>query len=136
MNDNTLRFSDRVEDYIKYRPNYPDNIIGILEEAIKIDPTKIVADIGSGTGICSVPFLKTGYTVFGVERNNEMRAAAERLLSAFPNFKSVNGSAENTTLPGNSVDLIFSGQAFHWFNKEKSKAEFNKILSSKGNIIL
>ena len=73
MNDNTKRFSDRVEDYIRYRPNYPEKIVKILEEKISLDKNKTIADIGSGTGISSKLFLKNGYKVIGVEPNKEMR---------------------------------------------------------------
>lgn len=136
MIDNTKRFSDRAEDYVKYRPHYPEGLVQKLEEVIGLNPSKIIADIGSGTGLSSLPFLNIGYTVIGVEPNKEMREAAEQSFSFFPNYRSVNGSAEKTNLPAKSVDLIFSGQAFHWFNKEKSKTEFSRILKHKGNIVL
>lgn len=136
MTDNTQRFSERVADYIKYRPHYPERLVQILEETIKLDPAKIIADIGAGTGISSLPFLQKGYMVMGVEPNKEMREAAEQSLSHFSNFKSVDGTAEKTNLQDNSVDLIFCGQAFHWFNQQKSKLEFNRILRQGGNIVL
>ena len=136
MKDNTKRFSDRVQDYIKYRPHYPGNLIPFLRENTGLNETKIIADIGSGTGISSVPFLKNNNKVFGVEPNKEMREAAEKLLSVYPNFVSVDGSSEETNLPGNFVDIIFSGQAFHWFDKTKCKTEFERILKKNGNIVL
>ena len=136
MSDNTKRFSDRVKDYIKYRPNYPAEVAYILERETKLNITKKIADIGSGTGISSLLFLKRNYEVIGVEPNKEMRNAAEQMLSEFKKFESVEGTAENTNLPDKSVDLIFSGQAFHWFDKEKSKIEFNRILKDNGNIVL
>ena len=136
MNDNTKRFSGRVEDYIKYRPSYPKEIVKILEEKIQLDKSKTIADIGSGTGISSKLFLENDFKVIGVEPNKEMREAAEQLLSPFVNFISVNGTAEKTNLPGKSIDLIFCGQAFHWFDKKKSKIEFDRILKSDGNIVL
>ena len=92
--------------------------------------------IGSGTGISSKLFLKNGCKVIGVEPNKEMREAAQQLLSGFANFKSVNGAAEKTNLSDESVDVIFCGQAFHWFDKEKSKIEFGRILKKNGNIVL
>jgi ubiquinone/menaquinone biosynthesis C-methylase UbiE len=136
MKDNTKRFSDRVEDYIRYRPTYPKEIIDILEEEIQLDKSKIIADIGSGTGISSQLFLENDLTVIGVEPNKEMREAAEQILLRYVNFKSVNGSAENTNLQDRSIDMIFCGQAFHWFDKEKGKIEFERILKNNGNIVL
>lgn len=134
--DNTKRFSDRVNDYIKYRPNYPIELISILKESIELSKDKIVADIGSGTGISSQLFLENHNVVYGVEPNKEMREAQELILNKYNNFRSINGTAEATTLPTNEIDIIFVGQAFHWFDKNKSKIEFNRILKDTGNIVL
>lgn len=124
---NTERFSDRVDNYIKYRPHYPDGIIPYLQQETGLTPQTIIADIGVGTGISSLPFLDNGNTVWGVEPNREMRQAAEKILARFPSFKAVSGSAEHTMLPDASVDMILAGQAFHWFNHESAKAEFIRI---------
>lgn len=136
MPDNTKRFSDRVEDYIKYRPNYPPGLVDALGKAMSLHGAEIIADIGSGTGISSLPFLISGHKVLGVEPNKEMREAAEEQLRSFTNFTSIDGQAEKTNLPGNSVDVIVCGQAFHWFDRQKSKMEFNRILAEKGNVVL
>jgi SAM-dependent methyltransferase len=132
----TTRFSDRVEDYIKYRPPYPESLIDVLKKAVNLRQETVIADIGSGTGISSILFLKNKNKVLGVEPNKEMREAAEQLLHDHPNFISVNGAAEQTTLSNKSIDLIFCGQAFHWFDKEKSKKEFKRILREDGHIVL
>ena len=116
MHNSTSRFSDRVDNYIKYRPDYPTEIIPYLQKEIGFNSTTIIADIGSGTGISAELFLKNGNQVFGVEPNKEMREAAEKLLGKYELFISINGSAEQTTLPENSIDLIVAAQAFHWFD--------------------
>lgn len=133
--DNTNRFSNRVEDYIRYRPTYPNDMIKVLENKMGLNNTKVIADIGSGTGLSSIPFLKNGNVVYGIEPNKEMREAQEHFLSGYSKFISVNGTAENTSLKPKSVDIIFSGQAFHWFDKVLSKKEFSKILKDNGNIV-
>lgn len=136
MTDNTKRFADHVNDYIKYRPSYPQQMLKVLEQRISFNKGKIVADIGSGTGLSSIPFLENGNKVFAVEPNEEMRAAQERMLAQFNQFTSINGTAESTTLADHSVDIIFSGQAFHWFDKIASKEEFRRILKPNGTIVL
>ncbi|HEY5369778.1 MAG TPA: class I SAM-dependent methyltransferase [Hanamia sp.] len=136
MKTSTTRFSDRVDDYIKFRPHYPSQIIEGLKRKIGFSKEDIVADIGSGTGISSEIFIDNGNKVFAVEPNTEMRQAAEITFSEKPNFISVNGTAENSNLESNSIDLIFCGQAFHWFNKQVSKLEFSRILRANGNIVL
>ncbi|MDE1193256.1 MAG: class I SAM-dependent methyltransferase [Arachidicoccus sp.] len=136
MSNNTTRFSNRVDNYVKYRPDYPKEIISFLQEKYLLASDKTIADIGSGTGISSKLFLDNYYTVTGVEPNKEMRDKSEELLKSYPLFSTKNGTAENTTLPNNSVDAILVGQAFHWFDREKCKPEFERILKPKGLLVL
>jgi ubiquinone/menaquinone biosynthesis C-methylase UbiE len=134
--NSTTRFSDRVENYIKYRPHYPPEVIDYLQSQNVLADSSVIADIGSGTGISTEMFLNNGNTVYGVEPNKEMREAAERLLKDYKNFVSVNGTAEETTLKNKSIDIVTAGQAFHWFDIPKSKAEFKRILKDTGYVVL
>ncbi len=134
--DSKERFSNRVQNYIKYRPGYPKEIIDFLTDKINFRSGWKIADIGSGTGILSKLFLENGNKVLGVEPNEEMRKAGEHQLKNYPNFISINGSSENTGIDADKVDLITAGQAFHWFNVEKSKKEFKRILNENGYVIL
>ena len=136
MLDPTKRFSKRVENYIKYRPGYPAEIIPLLETACGLTPQSVVADLGSGPGFLTERFLKHGNKVYGVEPNPDMRAAGERLLEKYPKFVSIDASAEETTLPNQSINLIAAGQAFHWFDRAKTKPEFKRILKPKGWVVL
>ena len=103
---------------------------------MNLQASSIIADIGSGTGISARLFLENGNRVFGVEPNAAMRGAAEDFLRDFPNFESVDGTAENTNLPDKSVDFIVAAQAFHWFNEEKTRSEFLRILRAGGFVAL
>ncbi|NML42027.1 class I SAM-dependent methyltransferase [Chitinophaga sp. G-6-1-13] len=136
MQNNTSRFSNRVEDYVKYRPHYPIEMITYLEQQSVLQPGMLLADIGSGTGISSELFLQKGYTVLGVEPNKEMREKSEELLKDYPEFNAVDGTAEHTTLEKHCIDVIIAGQAFHWFNQETTRTEFQRILKSTGYVVL
>ncbi|HUU76772.1 MAG TPA: class I SAM-dependent methyltransferase [candidate division Zixibacteria bacterium] len=136
LKDSTKRFSDRVENYIKYRPSYPEKIIQELEKKQIISRDTVIADIGSGTGIFTELLLNTGCQVYAIEPNNEMRVAAEKRLQKNLSFTSVSGTAENTKLTNNSIDLITVAQAFHWFDLEKTRIEFQRILKEKRYIAL
>src|ERR1700722_18650168 len=116
MLDPTKRFTGRSENYIRYRPGYPAEIINLLRDRCGLTPASAVADIGSGTGKISEIFLENGNPPFGGEPNRDMREAGERLLLHFPNFTSVIGTAEDTTLPDGSMDFVVAAQAFHWFD--------------------
>ena len=132
----TERFSNRVENYIKYRPHYPGEILDYLSDKGILKKDSDIADVGSGTGILSELFLKNGNKVYGIEPNKEMREAGEEYLKQYTNFISVDGTSENIPLEKFSVDLITAGQAFHWFDIPKTKREFRRILKPEGRVIL
>jgi SAM-dependent methyltransferase len=132
----TSRFSDRVENYVLYRPGYPKEVIQELKAACGLAPSHVVADVASGTGIWTRMLLENGNPVFGVEPNAEMREAGERLLAVFPKFSSVAGTAEATTLADQSVDFVTAAQAAHWFNRQRARREFVRILKPGGWLVL
>lgn len=134
--DPTQRFLGRVENYARYRPGYPAEVLQLLRDECGLIVDSTVADIGSGTGILARMFLENGNRVFGVEPNGEMRAAGERLLADYGRFTSVAGKAEETTLPDESVDFVTAGQAFHWFDAEGAREEFARILKPEGWVVL
>ena len=132
----TSRFSDRVQNYVRYRPGYPPEALEVLKKECGLLPEHVVADIASGTGIWTRMLLENGNRVFGVEPNADMREAGERLLSAFPSFSSIAGTAEATKLPYQSVDFVMAAQAAHWFDREGSRREFLRILKPEGWLVL
>lgn len=134
--DPTRRFSSRVENYVQYRPGYPQSVLATLKNECQLTEASVIADVGSGTGILTELFLKNGNPVFAIEPNLEMRQAGERLLQHYPHVQSIEGTAEATTLRDASVDFVSVGQAFHWFERQKAKAEFLRILKPKGWVML
>ncbi len=125
--DSTQRFSSRVGNYVRYRPDYPAAVLDLLKSDCGFTRESIIADIASGTGIFTRMLLDNGNRVFGVEPNAEMRNAAEEFLRAYSGFTSVPGTAESTTLAAHSVDLVTAAQAAHWFDREKARREFVRI---------
>ena len=132
----TERFSSRVENYVRYRPGYPAEVLELLRTECGLAAESIIAEVGSGTGKLTELLLQSESRVFGVEPNREMREAGERLLKGSQRFTSVAASAEMTTLLTGSVDVIVAGQAFHWFDQERSRTEFLRILKPGGWVVL
>ncbi len=132
----TSRFSDRVENYVRYRPSYPPEALAALKSECGLNPGHVVADVASGTGIWSRILLENGNGVFGVEPNVDMRQAGERLLAEFPKFSSIAGTAEATTLASHSVDFVTAAQAAHWFDRARARQEFVRILKTGGWLVL
>jgi len=136
MANPTQRFSTRVENYVRYRPRYPKEIVALLTKDCGLQTDSVIADVGSGTGFLAELFLTNGNRVFGIEPNGPMREAGERFLASYSSFTSLDATAEATTLPDQSIDFVTAGQAFHWFNRDQCRMEFRRILRAGGWVVL
>ncbi|WP_110513150.1 class I SAM-dependent methyltransferase [Herpetosiphon llansteffanensis] len=136
MSDNRQRFSNRVADYVQFRPNYPSEIFGPLHQQHGFGSSSIVADIGAGTGIWSEQLLEHGATVYAIEPNAPMREASLQLAARYPQFQALDGSAEATGLADQSVNWITAAQAFHWFEPNATRREWQRILRPEGWVAL
>jgi SAM-dependent methyltransferase len=134
--DSTERFSSRVDAYLRARPRYPDALARVLADEFELAADAIVADIGSGTGLSCLPFLRAGFRVFGVEPNAPMRAASADALAEYRNFEARDGTAEATGIAAGSCDLVVAGQAFHWFRHAEFRREVMRILKPGGWLAL
>src|SRR5271170_1176332 len=132
----TARFSDRVENYVRYRPGYPPEVLDLLRAECGLKPSHIVADIASGTGVFTRLLLENGNSVFAVEPNTEMREIGRQQLESYDRLASVAGTAEQTTLRSASVDFVTAAQAAHWFDLPRARAEFARILRPDGWCVL
>jgi SAM-dependent methyltransferase len=135
-NNAVARFSDRVEDYVKYRPGYPSQVVDFLQNRCGLNSKSVVADIGSGPGNLARLFVAISCELFAVEPNAPMREAGEQLLGSANGYHSIDGTAEGTRLPTHTIDFITVGQAFHWFDWPRAKSEFLRILRPGGWVAL
>ncbi len=141
--DNTARFTTRVTSYVASRPTYPPKILSLLDDQFHLPLGATIVDLGSGTGILTAQLLEhfkdKGIKVLGLEPNEAMRKAAEEALATQMrdgHFVSMNKTSENTGLQDRSVDLVIAGQAFHWFDVEKTRQECLRILKPEGGVAL
>ncbi len=129
-------FSTKVADYEASRPDYPEALFAMLAAEGALAAGATVADVGAGTGLLTRGLLQHGWTVVAVEPNAGMRRAADRRLGGMAGYRSVEGSAESMPLAESSVDLVTAAQAFHWFDIERSRAEFLRVLKPAGRVAL
>lgn len=124
------RFSDRAEDYARFRPTYPIAAIAVILDGLGHPADLIAADLGAGTGISSRLLANQGFQVWAIEPNESMQQTAE----PHPRVTFVTGTAEQTGLPDDFVDLITCFQSFHWFDSAKTLPEMHRILKSTGRL--
>jgi SAM-dependent methyltransferase len=134
--DTTNKFTGKANIYSKYRPSYPAEYIDYLVSYNNLTSNKLIADVGSSTGILTRLLLDNKLKVIAVEPNEDMRNIAEKSLNDYPDFISKNGTAENTGIENESVDLVTVAQAFHWFDKSKFNMECKRILKPNANVAL
>lgn len=129
-------FSGKVADYVASRPDYPAELFTALRDKCSLLPGAKVADIGAGTGLLTQGLLSAGYEVVAVEPNAAMRLAADCNLGHNVGYRSVEGTAEAVPLESCSVDLITAAQAFHWFDVDRAREEFLRVLRPHGHVAL
>jgi ubiquinone/menaquinone biosynthesis C-methylase UbiE len=131
-NESVKCFSGRAQKYDRYRAAYPDSLIDFLVAECGLGPGATVADLGSGTGTLTCMLLERGNSVFAIEPNPDMRRIAEYSLNTYEGFHSIAATAEATTLPDSSVDLITVGRAMQWFDADSALKEMRRILKPLG----
>jgi len=126
-------FSTKSEQYQDFRPSYP---LALIEMIFTNTESPIVVELGSGTGKLTQLYTEYAKKIYAIEPNSEMRLAAEKQLSHFPNHTSVSASAENTHLPDHCADVIIAAESYHWFDNDVARAEIRRILKPNGHVFL
>jgi SAM-dependent methyltransferase len=130
--DPTGRFTNRADDYVRYRPSYPAAAIDALLAGLGPPERLVAVDVGAGTGISSRLLAERGVRVSAVEPNRAMREAA----AAHPGVTWLDGTAEAIPLPDATADLTLAAQAFHWFRPEESLREMARVTRNGGRLAL
>jgi SAM-dependent methyltransferase len=121
--------------YHQSRPPYPAAVVDFVVEHTEPWALAVVADVGCGTGLSTLPFRRLAGTLIGIEPDPAMRTVAEEKLTVH-GVTVLSGSAEQTGLPDNSVSLIIAASCFEWFNHRQAATEWRRILVPDGRILL
>jgi SAM-dependent methyltransferase len=128
----TGRFSNRADDYVRFRPSYPAEAIDALVAGLPGPEGLLAVDVGAGTGISSRLLAERGVRVTAVEPNRAMREAA----APHPGVIWVDGTAEALPVADGAADLVLAAQAFHWFRAEESLREMARVTRPGGRLAL
>jgi SAM-dependent methyltransferase len=104
-------------------------VLDRAQEALGLAADSRVLDLGAGTGRLTRDLVKRFAEVTAVEPDDEMR----RLLDAGTVLA---GSAEAVPLGAKSVDAVFVGDAFHWFDTRRAIAEIARVLVPRGGLAI
>ena len=118
-------FGRAADRYESGRPDWPDAAV----DAVGLSADSVVLDLGAGTGKLSRVLVSRYARVIAVEPLEAMRAVLEAVV---PDAEVLEGSAEEIPLPDHSVDGVFSGDSFHWFDKGRALTEIARVLRPGG----
>jgi ubiquinone/menaquinone biosynthesis C-methylase UbiE len=120
---------ERASLYERFRLPYPRAAIQDLLDCV--GSPNVVADIGAGTGQLARSFAEVASTIYAVEPESAMREVGSEALASCQSVTFVDGTAEQTRLGTDTVDLIVVGNAYHRF-REESRQELLRILKPGG----
>ena len=127
-------FEGLADNYSQNRPQYPQRLIGRLLDRMPEGPLTVV-DVAAGTGISTRVLAKvigTRAGIVGIEPSEDMRRRALQDTQDRPNVRYADGTAEALGFADGSVDLVFVGEALHWFDRQKFYAEVDRVLKPGG----
>jgi SAM-dependent methyltransferase len=126
-------FEAAAAEYERHRPEYPQEGLRWAGEQFGLEPGARVLDVGAGTGKLTRGLVALGFEVVAVEPGASM---LQQLRSAVPEAEALEGPAESIPLPDESVEGVFAGQAYHWFDRGRALPELHRVLSPGGGLAL
>ncbi|MBT1164820.1 class I SAM-dependent methyltransferase [Bifidobacterium felsineum] len=127
------KFHGKAQVYAEGRPGYPATAIRYIDDVIRHElgetarDNATIADIGAGTGKFTSAIAGLGVPVHAVEPDADMRTELVQNMREFANVTVHDGTADDTGLPAQSVDVITVAQAMHWFAPDRFAAECRRI---------
>jgi SAM-dependent methyltransferase len=122
-----LSFGNVAATYHRVRPAYSRPLLDAAQEALELDAGAHVLDLGAGTGRLTEELGRRFAEVVAVEPDERMRALHGTALA---------GSAEAIPLDDQSVDAVFVGEAFHWFDPASAIGELARVLRPRGGLAI
>ena len=127
QSDLGLSFGNVAELYDRVRPPYSQGLLDRAQQALELDSSARVLDLAAGTGRLTRELTRRFADVIAVEPDERMRALHGTALA---------GSAEAIPLDAASVDAVFVGEAFHWFDTAAAIGELARVLRPRGGLAI
>lgn len=122
-------FGAQAQAYEAGRPEYPFDAVAWMLEILPAGAQR-VADVGAGTGKLTRAIAHApGAQIVAIDPDPEMLAALRENVPGVPTFL---GTAESLPLPGDSLDTVVLGQAWHWVDAARASAEIGRVVRPGG----
>ena len=125
--------SNKAESYNIGRPSYPKSFFDYLYGDFGLSEKAVILDVGAGTGKITKEFLERGNTVYAVEPDKNMMTILRDTLYSYDNLIPIDKTAEKTGVLSNSIDFIFCGNSYMWFDRMNVIPEFQRITRNSNN---
>ena len=129
-------FDSAAERYQRARPPYPRQVFDDLAVMAQLERGSRILEIGSGTGLATVPLAERGYQIVAVELGAELAAIARHRLVTYPNVEMVVALFEDWPLPREPFDAVVSATAFHWIDPDIRVMKARRALRPGGSLAI
>ncbi|EGC40512.1 hypothetical protein DICPUDRAFT_146676 [Dictyostelium purpureum] len=135
--------NEAAQNYVKGRPTYPIESVEYMRDNLGIDKDSVVVDLACGTGKFTQVLASVFNNVTAVEPSKQFIEQCDNVLKNIKEtsnpslqYKVIEGLATSIPVPDNSVDLLTTAQAFHWFSNIETIKEISRVLKPNGKLIL
>jgi len=129
-------FNEIAVEYDRNRPAYPD---ALVDEACKVAGLAngdLVLEIGCGTGQLTRSLLARGLRVTALEPGDQLILLARENLRDAGDVEFLHARLEDTQLPRESYEAVFSASAIHWVDPDLSWRKIADALAPDGTLAL
>ncbi|MFC7621272.1 class I SAM-dependent methyltransferase [Microlunatus sp. GCM10028923] len=126
-------FDESAAIYLSARSPYPAALFDDLIASTGLRPPAELLEFGAGPGTATVDLARRGFKITAVELGPNLAEQARRNLAAFPLVTVTTSSFEDWEPPaGAGFDLVYSANAWRWFDPELRWSKAAKLLAPGG----
>ena len=126
-------FGNSAREYELGRPEWPRELIDGVVGDLGLGPDATVLDLGAGTGKLTRDLVPRFARVIAVEPDDVMRGV---LAEVVPEAEALAGRGDAIPLPDDSVDAVFTAEAFHWYASDESVGEIVRVVRPRGGLAI
>lgn len=133
------QFFDQVsEDWDEMRPNfYSENVREKAFAIAGLEPEKLAADVGAGTGFITEGLLLRGSKVIAIDQSEAMLSQMRGKFAGFTEVDYKCGEAEQLPLPDEAVAYVFANMYLHHVESPRlAIKEMARILKPAGRLTI